>query len=611
MQTEVIKKLSEVEHILKRPGMYIGSVHHVKEQLYLLENGRFELKDVEYVPAILKCFDEVVSNSIDEYHKTSGKYGNKISIDVSGDAVTVVDNGRGITSDVDESTGLPQSVLAFTHPRAGSNFDDDAVSIGQNGIGAWGVACFSKSFDVETNNGNVKTILNTSKNLADIKWKLGKTRQHGTRVSYSLDLDRLDLSNGMDDVHCMLIRQRVHELAMCFPEISFSIDGKKMRAPSFKSFAEMISDNTVCCNGRKCSIGVFPSHGFSHVSFVNGIATIKGGTHVDYVAKRIVTELRALLSKKYPEILPSDIKSRIGIVVDTRNFTAPRFDNQKKDCLASPFTMENVGDGVDFADLAARVKRNKEISGNITEAFRIKEELARRKEVEKKEQKLSKISVPKLIETYHRNRDECRLYLAEGQSATMQFIECRDKRYAAYPLRGKFINCVEAKRDKLIKNAEVKDLLAITGLKLTSKSIAELRYGKIVIFTDADYDGDSICCLLVAFFHKFWPDLVREGRLCRAITPLVTATDLETKEESYFFDMASWRDAQRTGSWRLDSYNKGLGSLSPREYTFSLDNLVTITEDPRANQSLKMAFGSNSAARKDWLMGNEKEQNTI
>lgn len=283
---------------------------------------------------------------------------------------------------------------------------------------------------------------------------------------------------------------------------------------------------------------------------------------------------------------------------------APRFSSQvKEELINTPREYENeLFQDIDFEKIAKKIKINKQITDNIIETFKIKEELKKRKNLENKEKKLKRKSIPKLIESYHADRNECSLYITEGKSATMNFLSCRDKNMAAYPLKGKFINCFDTPLSKILKNAEIQDILAATGLKLTSKSIKNLRYGKIVIFSDADYDGDAICCLLINFFFKFWPDLIKEGRLYRAITPLITAKNLDTNESKYFFNLDDFNESCKNENLKLIDYNKGLGSLSAKEYKFSLKNLTRLVIDDKSEESLNIAFGNNANLRKEWLL---------
>jgi len=603
--------LDDVEHILTVPSRYIGSVSMTSRNEFILgDDGNFIQKEFSIVPAFITLLREVISNSIDEYVRTNGDYANKIDIKFDGKYFEVKDNGRGIshTAAVDKEgkeVGLPQSVVAFTKTKSGTNFKDKTASIGQNGEGVSLVNIFSKHFNAETADGIKKTTIECRNNLSKQKYKIVRCKKQFTKIKWLPDYQRLNLaSDNLGDDCIRYIKKIILDMSVCYLGIKFTFNRKTISSKSFKSYAKRYGGTFESFSYDNVDVAVFPSSDFQQVSWVNGIYTRRGGFHLDMVTKGTIAQLRLLLHTKYKEIKPVDIKNKLFFVVSVRNMKAPRFDSQTKEELINTnkdFETDLFND-VPFDKIAKKIKSNKDIMDNIIETFKIKEELKKKKELDKTQKKLKSKSIPKLIESYSRDRRSCRLYISEGKSATMNFLSTREKDYAAYPLKGKFVNCYVTSREKLLKNAEVSDILAATGLKLTSPSIKNLRYGKIVIFTDADYDGDAICCLLINFFYKFWPDLIKEGRLYRAITPLISAKNLDTNRTKRFFSLDDFNEASKGGNWKMVDYNKGLGSLSKKEYKFSLDNLSKILYDEKSEESLKVAFGKDANLRKEWLM---------
>ena len=356
-----------------------------------------------------------------------------------------------------------------------------------------------------------------------------------------------------------------------------------------------------CFLYENVDIAIYKSDEYKQLSWVNGIFTKRGGMHVDLISMNIIKQIRALVGKKYKDIKPADIKNKLFFVINVKNMNAPRFDSQTKEELI------NTGDDfesklfhdIDYVKIAKKTKTNDIIFDNIIEAFKIKEELKKRNELKSNEKQLKQKSIPKLIESQLRDKKQCSLYLAEGQSALQHFLTCRNKDFAAYPLRGKFLNVYDLSLNKILKNEEVKDLLIITGLKLSDPSIYNFKYKKIVILTDADYDGDAIASLLISFFYKFWPDLFKKGYIYKAVTPLIVAKN-DKKERKYFFSNAEYKDNQN--DWKIEGYNKGLGSLSEEEYSFSLNNLAKIDDDIDSEISLNIAFSKDPDPRKGWLL---------
>ena len=202
------------------------------------------------------------------------------------------------------------------------------------------------------------------------------------------------------------------------------------------------------------------------------------------------------------------------------------------------------------------------------------------------------------------DREKCSLGIFEGESAISAVRQFRDAQtFGAFPLKGKFLNVSELKNVDIIKSDEVINLMGSLGLKLGEEP-ANLRYGKILIYTDADPDGDCIAALLFNFFNKFWPELFRQGNIYKVLTPLVVAK--KGKLTEYFYtneDYKKWELVNDIKKWDIE-YKKGLASLEDFEYEEIIKNprLVKITEDSESVQSLKAWFGGDSSARKKKLL---------
>lgn len=600
--SQKIKVLSDIEHVLQVPSRYIGTTTLTTTELYTLDkNETFIKKEVSYIPAILTLFREALTNSIDEFIKTNGKFADKISVNVDDKNITVEDNGRGLPHEIEEVTGLPQSVVAFTKLKAGSNFTDDSSSIGMHGEGISLANVFSKKFEVETSNGEYKTNLVCTNNLSTTDYNLKKCKQHYTKVSFDLDIERFNISL-IDDTHINLINKIIYDMSLCYPEIKFKFNNKTIKCKNFQSYINMFNSNNITFTYENVDIALISAEDYEQISWVNGIFTRRGGYHVDLVSTNVINAIRQIIGKKYKDIKPADIKNKLLFIINVRNMVKPRFDSQTKEELIKNDNCSDLFNDIDYEKIAKKVKTNKEIFDNITEAYKIKEELKKRQLLNKKEKKLEKINVPKLIESYTKNRNDCRLYIAEGKSALSRFVTCRNKDYAGYPLKGKFINVNDKSRNIILKNGEVNDILSCTGLRLTDQSIDDLRYGKIVIFTDQDYDGDSICSLLILFFYKYWPELFKQGKIYRAVSPIIKAKNINTKELSYFYTVQEYNTACKNEQYEIIDYNKGLGSLEKDEYKKALETLIKIEFDDKSEESLEIAFGKDTQKRKDWLL---------
>lgn len=609
MKDNKIKLLDDRTHVLTVPSRYVGSIKSTKRDEYILFTDGFQRVKVEYVPAILTLFKEVISNAIDEFIRTNGKFANKIDIEIKNNKlIKVRDNGRGLPHEIEEKTELPQSVVAFTQLKAGTNFEEETTSIGQNGEGVSLVNIFSNKFDVVTSNGKYKTTIKCKDNLSTLDYKLRKSRPKFTEVRFELDFIKFGLAYLSDD-HISMIYKTIIDYQMCYPGIKFRYNSKSVPIKTFKDYVNLYSKDAECFSFDNLDVAVYPSDEFEHISFVNGIYTRRGGEHVNYVSYFLISKLREKLQKKYKEIKPADIRNKFCFVIHLKNMKAPRFDSQTKEELINnndDFERELLYHYYDNLDqVINKIHKNNKLIDPIVNYFKIKEKWKKQQELEKKEKNLKKAKIPKLIEANSSNRERCILYIGEGKSAVgARFYSCRDSNYhAGYPLRGKFISCQNTPRSKLLKNAEVQDLLAAINLKLTDPSIYDIRYGKIVIACDQDPDGFAIKTTLLNFFYTFWPNLFKNEIIYVAESVLIKAKHEKNKEIRNFFSMEEFYNVNEFDNWKVLKYNKGLGSLNKDEYLFTLNNLVKITEDDMSRELLDIAFdGSFVEERKKWMM---------
>lgn len=603
MNSEIIK-LSAIEHLLTRPGMYIGNTTLVESEEFVYENKMIFKKEIEYVPAFLKIFREILDNSVDEFIRTDGKFANKINIDIDQNRmmISIKDNGRGLSSEIDNDYKIPKAVLAITESLAGSNFNDDTNTIGQNGVGAFGSAVFSKYFELDTSDGKKRTRLICKNNLSKKDFIQTKSSKHFTRIKFSPDFQKLSLSL-INDVHYNMIYKNILDLSVAFPDIKFYFNDKKIKNKNFKEYVKLYADVFEIFSSENVDLAVIHNQYLDQVSFVNGINTKNGGTHVDHISNGISYRLRDILVKKYKTIKPLDIKNNCFFIINIRNMTAPRFDSQLKENLTNPFKdIYNTILELDLDAVALKLSKSDTIIAPIIESFKMKEELRKRAELRNQEKKVEKRKViPKLIEANSPNRKNCTLYLCEGDSAAGSAIIVRDSdTQAIYPISGKFVNCFELTPGELIKKKSISELLSIIGLRLSSKSIFDLNYGKIAIATDEDTDGNAIAALLVNFFYKYWPDLINEEKLFKIKSYLILAKNINTGKEKKFYSIEEFDKEKKV--FKLLEFNKGLGSLDPDDYKEALNNLVCITNNNNlANKKLEMAF-SKTGDRKTWML---------
>lgn len=226
MKQNIIQKLTDREHILSRPSMYVGGISEVTRELSIREGDKFIFSSICYNPGFLKIFDEIQDNSIDEAIRTNFQYATtiKISFDKSKNEFTVEDDGRGVPQTLIHD-GLPMAVVAFVEARAGSNFAEEtkANGIGTNGVGSFLTNVFSKSFTVKTSDGVNELTLKCTNNAASYTYNIKPSNKRGTTVSFIPDLEKFGMTE-VSDVYFRLIENRCFHLAQSFPEIKFKLD---------------------------------------------------------------------------------------------------------------------------------------------------------------------------------------------------------------------------------------------------------------------------------------------------------------------------------------------------------------------------------------------------
>jgi DNA gyrase/topoisomerase IV subunit B len=606
MRADEIKYIeNEIEYVLLRPGIYVGSTEKNQKDTYILVDGKFQKQTIEYIPAFEKMIDELLSNSVDEAIKTNFKYGNKIEVitDVSG-KISIVDNGRGISSSVEPTTQLPQAVVALTKLKAGSNFSKESASIGQNGVGASLVNIFSKSFEVETSDGIKKTTIHCSDNLSKMTFSQRSSKHQGTKITYLPDYPRLNME-GLNSAHLSLIEKRILNLSLCYPEITFSFNGNKIPKMNLKSYTQLFGESGTVFQDTtdNLDIAIVPFQESSElISFVNGIDTSKHGQHLTVFNRLFEKALKE--TKKTQDIPLNQFLNNCRVFILLKNVNNPSFSSQIKDELTNSYAdVKKYFDGLSFDKMIASMMRNKEFSSYIQEYNSTMQRLKERKDLAKDEKQLKKHKVAKFLAPISSRTEFCNFYICEGDSAFAQLINVRNNFTAGYPLRGKVINPRTASAKKLLDNENMKDLIALLGLRLSEPSIEGFKWKSICILTDADNDGTGICAQLLNIFYTYWPDLINKGKVFRVMSPLIIAKHKTTKVKDVFYSLKDFVKKQE--EYDILEYNKGLGSLDKEEYRKLVDNpvLIKFSDLETTERTLDKVFGKcNQDERKDWLL---------
>jgi len=542
-----IKVLEGLEAVRKRPAMYIGST------------GEMGLHHLVY---------EVVDNSIDE-----AQAGHCDSIEIAihiDNSVTVVDNGRGIPVDMHETEGKPAAEVVMTKLHAGGKFEGEAykVSGGLHGVGISVVNALSETVAVEIwRDGATHEMAFSRGDVTEQFKKTGVTERTGTKVTFKPDPQIFESLVFSFDT----LAQRIRELAFLnkgvkitlsderkekIKELVFHYEGGIVEFLGHLNRARTSLHEPVYIEGETentmLEIGLQWNDSYSEqlYSFANSINTIEGGTHLAGFRSALTRTINAYIAKgnlgkdsKDITLSGEDCREGLTAVISVK-IPKPQFEGQTKTKLGNSevtgqvqaIVNEKLGEFLEMNPQAA-----KKIVLKSVDAARAREAARKARELTRRKGALESGSLPgKLADCQERNPEHCELYLVEGDSAGGSAKQGRDRKYQAIlPLRGKILNVEKARFDKMLGHEEIRTIIAAlgTGIGEDEFDLKKLRYGKILIMTDADIDGAHIRTLLLTFFYRQMKPLIEHGHVFIAQPPLYKVS--KGKESVYLGDDAA------------------------------------------------------------------------
>jgi len=611
------QKLTDIEHVLLRPFMYIGSISpHTGEQ-YLFDGEKVWNEEVTYNPGFLKLFDEIISNSVDEHRRNLKLNEIRVTINRDTNTLSIWDNG-GIPVEKHpvHKEWIPEMI--FSNLKAGSNFDDteQRTVAGTNGVGGTLANIFSKSFTVSTCDGTNKFDQEFTDNMHKRSKAVITSAKRGfTEITYIPDLERFKM-NLIDTISFQIMFKRCLDVAACNNRLTVKFtsiyQGKKsehtLRFKTFEEYIKLYTQDFFYEESKDWKIAFAKSeNGFCNISFVNSVHTKDGGTHVEYIINQLIAQLREMIKKKHRvEVKPSDIRNYVSLFIDCTVMN-PAFSSQTKEKLITE--PKEFATRHELTEKLAKTIFKSEIIASVLDWIEKKALAQERAELRKLNSALDKTKILKLIDAQRKgDRGICILGIYEGLSAISAVRQFRDTQtIGAFPLKGKFINVSEMKSSEIIKNDEAVQLMASLGLKLGEEPKG-LRYGRVYIYTDADPDGNHIAASLINFFNRFWPELFDQGRIYKVMTPLVVAKKGKDSLSFYTNDeFDKWQTKNKVAGWNVE-YKKGLAALENAEYEEIIKNpkLVQIKNDKDYKESLNAWFGADSAPRKDRILNKPK-----
>ena len=640
------KKLSQREHVYELPDSYVGSTEKTTIKTFISKsNDTLEEKEIVFIPALFKIFDEVLVNAIDQYTRTkkSKLSVTCIEIDVDSDSISIKNNGKGIPiKKLPQYDNILVPEMIFGELLTSSNYDknEKKTTGGKNGYGAKLANIFSNVFCVETTYGKKRfsqTFRNNMQTKEKYTIKTVEPGMDGTTIYFEPDLKRFDVSVISQDEIDLFRRRAFDTAAWTDSNVKVLFNGEELTCKDLKSYAEMKSSNQVvhalinknweiCATSNKDEV-------FTQTSFVNGINTTRGGTHVHAITSQICDSISSILTKKHKQkIKPVYVKNQLDVYVKA-TIVNPTFDSQTKDTLTTP--VQKFGSKFSIPSrFIKELLSDTNIEDRVMQMVEYKDGKALKKTDGKKTTKIK--GIPKLVDANKAGgklSKKCVLILTEGDSAKTMAVAGlsvvgRDF-YGVFPLRGKLMNVKDMAAQKIADNAEISQLKKIIGLKdrtdYSACSSWPLRYGKIIIMTDQDVDGSHIKGLLISLFHTSWKSLLPQGFVTSLITPIIKVFPKKNKKktEKSFFTLTAYEDWKNNtpdaNSYRV-KYYKGLGTSTTSEAKdyFRDMKLVEYTwEGNKSEDAITLAFAKDrSNDRKKWLStydskvclsGNEKK----
>ena len=591
---ENIQVLKGLEAVRKRPAMYIGDVstkglHHL---VY-----------------------EIVDNSIDE---AMAGFASEISVTIEKDeSITVCDDGRGIPVDIHKGENKPAVEVIMTVLHAGGKFDKSSykVSGGLHGVGASVVNALSKTCSIEISRDGKIYQQMYKRGIVDSELKIiGETNKTGTKIQFLADDEIFKTVNYKFDI----LANRLRELAFLNKNLKIElIDQRNNKSEIFQyegglsAFVEFLDETRISVHkppiyfegereGIPIQIALNYNNAYTEtiLTYCNNVNTIEGGSHLSGFKSALTRSLNyyaqqynIIKNTEKFSLSGEDVREGLTAIVSVK-VAEPQFEGQTKTKLGNSEVRGAVESLVNeklYGYLEENPSMAKLIIEKCTNAARAREAARHARELTRRKTALESNSLPgKLADCSSNDPEICEIYLVEGDSAGGSAKQGRDRKFQAIlPLKGKILNVEKSRLDKILSNDEIKTIITALGTGIGSDdfSIEKLRYGKIIIMTDADVDGSHIRTLLLTFFYRYMNELFQQGKIYIAQPPLYKIKN--GKNEYYAFDDNEKNEILK--NMELDESKiglqryKGLGEMNPEQ-------LWETTMNPESRTILKVSI---------------------
>jgi DNA topoisomerase II len=647
------QKKTDKQHVLENPDTYTGSMEETEYDTYIYdeEQQRVVFKHLHIIPGLYKLFDEGIVNCRDHYVRMEQSTRPEdykvstisISIQQEDGTITMMNDGNGIDVEKHPEHDVWIPEMIFAHLRTSTNYNKEEKKIvgGKNGFGFKLVLIWSSWGRIETID-HIRGLKYTQEfeNNLDIIHppvirKCSKTKPY-TKVEFRPDYKRLGMLNGLSQDMIQLFKRRVFDIgALTDKKVKVKYNDELIPVRTFQNYVDLyIGAKTEAkryyeeANERwEYAVALTPRGEFTHVSFVNGIYTCKGGKHVDYILGQITRKLVAYIKlKKKIDVKASTIKEQLMLFVrcDIEN---PTFDSQTKDYMTTP--VAKFGSSCEVSDKCIEMIAKMGVMDSACALTEIKETKQAKKTDGTKTRMIR--GIPKLIDANYAGTaksHECMLILCEGDSAKAGIVSGLSKEdrnvIGVYPMRGKLFNVRGETPKRVRENKEICEIKQILGLEIGIKYTQEtarnrLRYGRVLFMTDQDLDGSHIKGLGINLFDSEWDTLLQIPRFIGFMNTPILKARKGSRELVFYNDgeYETWKKKQLEqygenglSGWHT-KYYKGLGTSTSKEFKeyFQHKKIVCFTSNGETSRNaIDMVFNKKRALdRKTWLEQYERD----
>lgn len=615
-----IQVLTGLEPVRKRPGMYIGST------------GPKGLHHLVY---------EVVDNSIDE---ALAGICDTIEVIIHEDgSVSVKDNGSGIPVEIHPQTGKSTVETVLTILHAGGKFNNSAykVSGGLHGVGVSVVNALSKWLIAKVRRNGKEYMQKFERGIAVTELtEIGETDETGTTIHFLPDDEIFETV----EFNFETLEHRFREMAFLNRGIKITLEDRRNNVKKefhytggIKSFVEYINKNknplhkeVIYFEEEKDFVTVelalqyTDSYSETMLSFANNINTIEGGTHLSGFRSALTRSINDyarkynFLKEKDENLTGDDVREGLSAVLSVK-LPEPQFEGQTKAKLGNT-EIRGIVDTLTYEYLSSYFEENPKTARVILEkainSQRAREAARKARDLTRKRSVLDNTTLPgKLADCQSNDINETEVFLVEGDSAGGSAKQGRDKKFQAIlPLKGKIMNVEKARIDKILGYEEIKAMITAFGTGIGEDfNIEKLRYGKIIIMTDADVDGAHIRTLLLTFFYRYMKDLIEKGHVYIAQPPLYKVSKGKTEHYCYSDkELEKYLDEIGRGNYTIQRY-KGLGEMNADQlYDTTMDPnnrilyKVTIEDAVAADEIFTTLMGDKVEPRREFIEQNAK-----